>query len=308
MERCIYDTLNIQLLKHPIIYEYSGISQTLPLHSIGPLKKKTSQIHIVLDGKGTLSVEDKLYKIEKGGIFILPQDTYFFYQSDSVDPWSYVWFGFSCDDYMLERLIADTPFSKTFCFTAEQTIVTKLYQLVVSALKTKSDTFSNALQCNAILLEFMSVLTSMDINHLAIPDSELSNNPIAKSAMSYLFTHYFEDITIPEVADYCHIDQSYLNRIFKKQYNLTPNQALILIRLNQAIQLLLYSSLSITEIVFEVGFHSQTVFDRAFKKHFNMSPTKFRSEFLIYENDITNYKQDDIFKEVLVKPTMTQAT
>lgn len=308
MERCIYDTLNIQSIKHPITYEYSGISQTLPLHSIGPLKKQTTQIHIVLGGKGTLSINDKLFKIEKGGIFLLPQDTYFFYQSDSIDPWSYVWFGFSCDDYMLNKLITNTPFSKTFCFNAEQSIIKKLYDLVVSALKMKSDTFSNALSCNAFLLEFISILTSIDIKYLNMPDSELTNNPIAKSAMSYLFAHYFEDILIPEVADYCHIDQSYLNRIFKKQYNLTPNQALILIRLNQAIQLLLYSTLSITDIVFEVGFHSQTVFDRAFKKHFTMSPTKFRNEFLIYENDIANFEQDDIFREVLIKPTMRQAT
>lgn len=308
MERCVYDTSNIQSLKHPIVYEYSGISQTMPLHSIGPLKKNTSQIHIVLNGKGTLSIDDKLYKVSKGGIFLLPADTYFFYQSDSISPWSYAWFGFSCDDYMLEKIITDTPFSTTFHYSADQAIIEKLYQLVVTTIKVKGDAFSDGLKRNAALLEFISVLTSISDAHLTIPNYELTINPIAKSAMSYLFAHYFEDISIPEVADYCHVDQSYLNRIFKKQYGLTLKRALILIRLNQAIQHLLYSPLSITDIVYEVGFHSQTVFDRSFKRHFNMTPTEFRNEFLVYENNVLDYRQDDIFKQIQEKPIMPQAT
>lgn len=308
MEHCIYDTSNIQSLEHPIVYEYSGISQTLPLHSIGPLKKTTTQIHVVLNGKGTLSINNKLYKISKGGIFLLPADTYFFYQADSIEPWSYVWFGFSCDAYMLEKIVTNTPFQTAFHFSANQTSIEKLYHLVLDAIKIEGDTFSDGLKRNAALLEFISVLTAISDGHFTIPNSELTINPIAKAAMSYLFAHYFEDVSIPDVADYCHVDQSYLNRIFKKQYNLTLKRALILIRLNQAVQHLLYSPLSVIDIVHEVGFHSQIVFDRSFKQHFNLTPTEFRNKFLVYENNILDYTQDDIFKLVQEKPVMPQAT
>ncbi|MDN5403920.1 MAG: AraC family transcriptional regulator [Lactococcus sp.] len=95
---------------------------------------------------------------------------------------------------------------------------------------------------------------------------------------------------------------------FKKQYNLTPKRALILIRLNQAVQLLLYSSLSITDIVYEVGFHSQVVFDRAFKKNFNVSPTEFRQTFLTYENNIIDHREDELLKLVKSKPARPSAT
>ncbi|MCJ2000602.1 hypothetical protein GYQ39_06615 [Lactococcus piscium] len=79
MEHTIYDISSNQWLKSPLIYEYSGISQTLPLHTVGPLKKKTHQIHVVFDGEGTLSINNKLYKIKKGGVFFLPADSYFSY-------------------------------------------------------------------------------------------------------------------------------------------------------------------------------------------------------------------------------------
>ena len=308
MEHTIYDISSNQWLKSPLIYEYSGISQTLPLHTVGPLKKKTHQIHVVFDGEGTLSINNKLYKIKKGGVFFLPADSYFSYQSDSLAPWSYVWIGFSCDETVLSEIMANSPFATTFSFNADKQVVESLYHHVVSAIMVEGDGFSDALKRNACLYEFMSIIAAINDTYLSFPIAETTINPIAKSAMSYLFQNYFEDISIPEVAKYCHIDQSYLIRLFKKQYNLTPKRALILIRLNQAVQLLLYSSLSITDIVYEVGFHSQVVFDRAFKKNFNVSPTEFRQTFLTYENNIIDHREDELLKLVKSKPARPSAT
>ena len=308
MEHTIYDISSNQWLKSPLLYEYSGISQTLPLHTVGPLKKKTHQIHVVFDGEGTLSINNKLYKIKKGGVFFLPADSYFSYQSDSLAPWSYVWIGFSCDETVLSEIMDNSPFATTFSFNADKQVIENLYHHVVSAIMVEGDTFSDALKRNACLYEFMSIIAAINDTYLSFPIAETTINPIAKSAMSYLLQNYFEDISIPEVARYCHIDQSYLIRLFKKQYNLTPKRALILIRLNQAVQLLLYSSLSITDIVYEVGFHSQVVFDRAFKKNFNVSPTEFRQTFLTYENSIIDHREDELLKLVKSKPARSSAT
>jgi AraC-like DNA-binding protein len=66
-----------------------------------------------------------------------------------------------------------------------------------------------------------------------------------------------------------------LIRSFKKLYGKTPNQYLILVRINRAKELLRNDN-SVLEVCFAVGFDSPTSFAGLFKKLVGSSPRSFK--------------------------------
>lgn len=101
-----------------------------------------------------------------------------------------------------------------------------------------------------------------------------------KNAVSYIESHYKEDITLNDIADHVKISPFHFSRLFKKHTNYTPHQYLINYRVNNAKKLLFSSNLSINEIASKCGFNNVSHFVTTFKGHTNFSPKKYR-EFLL---------------------------
>jgi AraC-like DNA-binding protein len=66
--------------------------------------------------------------------------------------------------------------------------------------------------------------------------------------------------------------------MFRKTFNKTPHQYLTQRRIERAKQLLAESSLSVTEVCFEVGFESVGSFCSLFHKHVGYPPHLFRTQ------------------------------
>ncbi len=78
------------------------------------------------------------------------------------------------------------------------------------------------------------------------------------------------------LADLAHMSEGNLHRVFKEATGQSPMDYLIQLRLHRAMELLTETSLSITEIAFEVGFNDSNYFTRQFKKVSGMSPSRYR--------------------------------
>jgi AraC-like DNA-binding protein len=66
-------------------------------------------------------------------------------------------------------------------------------------------------------------------------------------------------------------------RQFKKNYQLTPHQYLIHRRLDRAKNSILYSTASMTDICFMIGFDDVSSFSKLFKRRFGLSPQQYRA-------------------------------
>lgn len=95
-------------------------------------------------------------------------------------------------------------------------------------------------------------------------------------AIEYVEKHYGEKLTLQETADHIHISKNYLSAIFKKEYGLSFQDYLIKFRMEKAAQLLLSSSMRVSEVCEKVGYGDIFYFDRSFKRYFNQSPKEFR--------------------------------
>jgi len=122
----------------------------------------------------------------------------------------------------------------------------------------------------AILTELMAML-SRKVNTL--------NNKFFKS-LEYIEANYNKDISIDNLAKLEGISTSHYRVLFKKRYNSTPNEYIVMKRINEACFYLKSSKRSIERIAELVGYSDSFYFSRVFKKKTGMSPSVYRREFV----------------------------
>lgn len=72
--------------------------------------------------------------------------------------------------------------------------------------------------------------------------------------------------------------REHVSREFKKYYNTTPTEFVTRLRLGMAVNLLLTSNLSATDICYECGFENLSWFYKCFYKKFEKTPVLYRKE------------------------------
>ena len=95
--------------------------------------------------------------------------------------------------------------------------------------------------------------------------------------LSYINTHYNEDITLEYVSAMLGFDSSYFCRIFKAAVGATFTEYLNFVRIYRAERLLSKTQMTILEISEAVGFSSVSYFNRIFKKYRSFSPRYYRT-------------------------------
>jgi signal transduction histidine kinase/DNA-binding LacI/PurR family transcriptional regulator/AraC-like DNA-binding protein len=99
---------------------------------------------------------------------------------------------------------------------------------------------------------------------------------LVRQAMAYLHEHYAEPISREDVARHVNMNEDYLTFCFRRELGMTPIAYLNRYRINQAKQLLLTRSISITEVALEVGFYDHSYFSRVFRREVGLSPDAYR--------------------------------
>ena len=79
------------------------------------------------------------------------------------------------------------------------------------------------------------------------------------------------------MATRCGYSESRFSALYKKTYGISPMADLLKIRLDSAKLLLSYSSRSVSEIAFDVGFSSVFYFSNYFKKYVGVAPKDYRA-------------------------------
>ena len=100
------------------------------------------------------------------------------------------------------------------------------------------------------------------------------NQMIINNALTY----YQENLgaTLQEVADSLGYSVSQLRRIFTKKYKKSPQVVFTEARMQFALGLVVGTDLDFTSISIKMGYKDLSLFSRAFKSHFGISPKQYR--------------------------------
>lgn len=103
-----------------------------------------------------------------------------------------------------------------------------------------------------------------------------SNIEIAKKINGYVLQNFDKTLTYERLSEQFHIKITTMKNCYKNIYGETVNNTIIKKRLETAAGLLKKSSLSITEIAFQVGYTDHSKFSNAFKKMYNLTPSEYK--------------------------------
>ncbi len=99
-------------------------------------------------------------------------------------------------------------------------------------------------------------------------------------AISYLESHFAEEVRISDAAALTHYSTRHFCRLFHSLYGKSPREYLITLRLEQAKKLLHTTAQSISEIAGSCGFSDSSYFTRLFRERFGATPRQFRKQAL----------------------------
>lgn len=95
-------------------------------------------------------------------------------------------------------------------------------------------------------------------------------------AIEGIWERYSERLSLTEIAARALLSRFYFLRLFKSTTGITPGRFLAAIRIHRAKQLLVETSMSITDISFAVGYNSLGSFTNYFSASVGVSPGRFR--------------------------------
>lgn len=134
----------------------------------------------------------------------------------------------------------------------------------------------NSSQAHKGILFYQELL--MKILSLIIPNSDTaSHNNIAYATLNYLQSHYSDNVTLSDLGNFLNVHPVHIIRCVKREYDVTPNQLLTDIRIKNARNYLLKSSLTCSEIAEMTGFSSLSYFSKVFKRVEGVSPLEYKS-------------------------------
>ncbi len=256
---------------------FFGEERCLSGHFYGPGTRKVYLIHYILAGKGQFKIGEETYNLSQGQGFLICPDVVSSYVADIEEPWQYTWMGFDGKDaaMVLEKagLNVENPI---FRFDTQGT-VSRLISL--SEMKSAFTPIHDMVKQSVLMEMLDSLMKGEASEQFSLPNvAEERENVYLMKSVKYIEQHYREAVTISSLSEQVDISRSYLYRLFKKAYDMSPQTYVIHYRIERAKQLLESTTIGIGEISESVGYKSQHAFSKAFRKVTGVSPKYYRGE------------------------------
>jgi AraC family transcriptional regulator, melibiose operon regulatory protein len=134
----------------------------------------------------------------------------------------------------------------------------------------------------SLICQFWAVLINQLLPSTTISDkkSTMSSDEVrVKKAIVFIEAHYFEQLTLDDIASSIHLSKSECCRCFKRSLNLTPFEYLLKCRIYEASKKMKNndnSTESVSDLASSVGFNNTSYFNKIFKKYLGLTPSEYK--------------------------------
>ncbi|MCD8365595.1 MAG: helix-turn-helix domain-containing protein [Clostridiales bacterium] len=104
------------------------------------------------------------------------------------------------------------------------------------------------------------------------------NEESLNEILNFIHTNYQSPITLADMADRLYLSPSYISRYLKKKLGINFGKYLTGVRLDAAVQELMYTDKSMTRIALDNGFPNMAAFNKAFRERYEMTPKQFQEK------------------------------
>ena len=136
-----------------------------------------------------------------------------------------------------------------------------------------------------ILKGYSSAFMGVSLNYLTLQQSKNDITDSLHSILSYCEQNYKNNISLDDVSHALHLSKYHISRIFSGKIQISFNDFINQLRIDEACRLLRNAATPITGIAYEVGFGSIRSFNRAFEKFMGCSPRDYQKSRSPQENE-----------------------
>lgn len=258
------------------------------------------QINYVVSGRLHHHVNDSVYEIATGDIFVIPP--YVPHQITLCDdePYELIELEFS-EEFILganpnlfheldgAQSIFDFAYIEPFLVTErnvrprlnlhgkQQIQVESLLDEIHQEFDQKEDSFLLAIKADVLKL-LVVIGRAFHENIHASSDMELFDyhRDAMNESIAFIDAHYQEDIILEDAARRANLSKSYFSYLFKSLTGKTFIQYIHALRIHKAMECLKTTNLLISDVCFDVGFNNINHFNRIFKRETGLSPSQYR--------------------------------
>ncbi len=254
-----------------------GVEDCLPDYYFNAEDREGYHLHVVLKGRGTLSVNGRETELHFGQMFITKPGEDTWYKADSNDPWSYCWMTF--DGRMAKKCVKEAGFIDGVNVLDCHVDNRLFYSVVTRALNQAELHPSNVYYRTGLLLEYISIAVDSysAIEKTSRRQGENTGVDYVKYAADFINTNY-ATAKIGDVAQYVGLHRSYLTNLFKSKMGISPQEYLMQCKFREACKLLKETNNPIQEIAFKVGYENPLTFSKIFKNFYGISPKEYRNQ------------------------------
>jgi AraC-like DNA-binding protein len=167
----------------------------------------------------------------------------------------------------------ETPFAKLggkiFAYN-NQRIGDLINEICLEAARAQPYAF---LRLSALMMEILAEILR---GNLGGPHSSDEHVPLLEKAAEYIRNHSHRDGTIEKASEVADMSPSYFRYLFALHYQCSPRDYLAHMRMRKAKELMIGSSLNLSEIALKTGFATIHSFSRTFKRLEGISPSEYR--------------------------------
>ena len=241
------------------------------------------EIHILLDTKATHIIEGDFYAIQQYDIVFLKPALLHKTEYPQGPPKKRLIINFSIPKNMtgLEDSLK-TLFSifdnSIPIFRFSENYRNHIFNFINDIFTISKDhSLINSLAIHCKFLEFLCAVYNKKNKNLYAPQ-ELSDSITNKiySITSYIHSNYTKKLSLEFISKFFFISPYYLSHQFKNITGFTLTNYVQMTRIRNSQQLLLYTTMKITDISEKCGFTSFSQFNRVFNKFNGLSPSQFR--------------------------------
>lgn len=251
-----------------------GIEQGIPGFGYKYEVLKNAVMHYVSKGKGTFKVNNKIFNLNQGDIFIILKGMNVEYMASMDDPWEYYWIGFSGSnsiEYLNRTSIIDSYVVTCTEDSKIPNIILNMCDISKNYNPSSSDDIVLLRELYSLLYTFIKEFPK----EFEYKDKEL--HTYIQDAINFINSNYMNSMTVNEIANHVNLSRSYLYKMFIKNLKVSPQKYLINLRMYKATLLLKNTKLPIGEVANKVGYTDSLLFSKTFSKYFSMSPLNYRN-------------------------------
>lgn len=248
-----------------------GFQNCAPLYQWGPGIRDHYLIHYIISGKGYYKINNKLFSLCAGDVFLVYPNTEVLYYADENEPWEYAWVGFTGTDASM--ILKATDFSPEIPVLHQTPSGAAIHRQILHIYDARGNEFEHAVEMTGRLYTMLALF----MHDAAKETSQNTTASYVQKGIEYISANYSYNITIEDIASYVGLSRSHLFRSFESVLGQSPKEFLTDFRMRQACYLLEHSNLSITAIANSIGFDNGLYFSKTFHKFKGMAPKEYRA-------------------------------